>query len=233
MVTIVVYVEGGILEGNENARTMSNSNALREELNRFMSKALNYDDIRIIVKTSAGYKNATKFFINDASELKYLYVDLDRRPEFRNSWFDDIEKENIRIPDIDKKRVFFWIQEMEAWFLKQPQAIEKWAEYEQFETRKKNLSPISEEKAIKGKDIERLQHKPSLVLSNILKSRYLSNNLDKNNKRRKLIYGKIEHSLGIISQLDEIDLLSKDSEFSSFISSVKNSVKHPKTTSSL
>lgn len=220
MVTVVVYAEGGILGGNDNARTISNSNALREELNRFMSKSLNLDDIRIVVRTSAGYKNAAKFFMNDSSDSKYLYVDLDRKPELRDSWFDDIEKDGILIPESDKGRVYFWIQEMEAWFLKQPQAIEKWAEEENFEKKRADMPPIGEDASIKNKDIERLAHKPSLILANLLKKRYLSNDLDKDNKRKKLIYGKLAHAPGIIAHLDNIDLQMKDAEFSSFISSV-------------
>lgn len=220
MVEIVVYVEGGVLDSkkdNKDALTMSNTNALREELNRFFSRALDYDDIRIIVRISAGYKNAAKFFINEESNSKYLYVDLDRKPEFRDSWFEDIEREGIVINESDKSRVFFWIQEMEAWFLKQPQAIERWADDEQFELRKKDAEPIGFERSIYGKDIERLQHKPSYILANILKSRYLSNELDKNGKRKKLIYGKLKHSPGLISQLDEEDLKLKDSELISFL----------------
>lgn len=225
MVTIVVYAEGGVIGGTEDARTISNSNALREELNRFMSKALNYDEIRIVVKASAGYKNAAKFFINESSDQKYLYVDLDRKPEDRDGWFEDLAEENITIPDTAKARVFFWIQEMEAWFLKQPKAIERWAEEEQFENKKSDLDPISEEKSIKDKDIERLQHKPSVILSNILRNRYLSNERDKNNKRKKFVYGKLAHAPGIISHLDEVDLQAKDTELTSFLSSVKNSIK--------
>ena len=36
-----VYVEGGIVNGNVDATTNNNSEALREELNRFMQRALN------------------------------------------------------------------------------------------------------------------------------------------------------------------------------------------------
>ena len=36
-----VYVEGGVIAGNVDATTSNNSEALREELNRFMQRALN------------------------------------------------------------------------------------------------------------------------------------------------------------------------------------------------
>lgn len=225
MVTIMVYAEGGIVSGNDNARTISNSAALREELNRFLSGVLDYDEIRIVVKTSAGYKNAALSYIRESSDMKCLYVDLDRKPECRNDWFDDLDSEDIVIPQADRQYVFFWIQEMEAWFLKQPDAIERWAQDEQFELMKQNLQPISEEEAIKGKDIERLQHKPSYVLANILRGRYYSNELDKNNKRKKLHYGKLAHAPGIISHLDGNDLKAKDAELSAFVSAIKTCIQ--------
>ena len=51
-----VYVEGGVINGNVDATTSNNSEALREELNRFMQRALNRDDISIVVKKCSGYK---------------------------------------------------------------------------------------------------------------------------------------------------------------------------------
>ena len=44
-----VYVEGGVIAGNVDATTSNNSEALREELNRFMQRALNREDISIVV----------------------------------------------------------------------------------------------------------------------------------------------------------------------------------------
>ena len=45
-----VYVEGGVINDNVNATTINNSEALREELNRFMQRALNRNDISIDLK---------------------------------------------------------------------------------------------------------------------------------------------------------------------------------------
>ena len=70
-----VYVEGGVINGNVDATTINNSEALREELNRFMQRALNRDDISIVVKKCSGYKEAAKQFINAAdNEENYLYT---------------------------------------------------------------------------------------------------------------------------------------------------------------
>ena len=83
-----VYVEGGIINGNVDATTNNNSEALREELNRFIQRALNRNDISIVVKKCSGYKEAAKQFIKATDkEENYLYVDLDRKPEMRDEWF--------------------------------------------------------------------------------------------------------------------------------------------------
>ncbi|MDE6768662.1 MAG: DUF4276 family protein [Muribaculaceae bacterium] len=216
----MVYAEGGTLDVNSNATTMNNVAALREELNRFMAEALGRDDIRIIVKLGGGYKNTAKEFAASPNETAYLYVDLDRLPEKRNEWFLDIAKDGIKISDKDKERVFFWVQEMEAWFLKQPQAIEAWAEEEDFPRKTGSAQPLSEHKSIKGRDIERLQQKPSVILNTILRQTYLSNELNKNNKQIDLRYGKLAHAPGIISHLSPKDLTKIDRELQAFITKV-------------
>lgn len=214
---IIVYAEGGILNGNNNAATMGNNAALREELNRFMSEALQTDDIQVVVKTSAGYKSAAAIFVNSQDLQKFLYVDLDRKPELREDWFTDIDNEGITIEDDLKDRVFFWIQEMEAWFLKQPEALEEWAADEGFERKTKFEAHLSEHPAIKNKDIERLQHKPSRVLADMLKQTFNSSELDKRNRPIAVKYGKLKHAPGILSHLDVEDLISKDLELQNFI----------------
>lgn len=94
-----VYVEGGVINGNVDASTNNNSEVLREELNRFMQRALHRDDISIVVKKCSGYKEAAKQFINATGEEEnYLYVDLDRMPELRDEWFKSLTEDGIVMP---------------------------------------------------------------------------------------------------------------------------------------
>ena len=71
---------------------------------------------------SAGRRLAAKVF-KDAPNDVFLYTDLDREPEKKAEWFVRMETENPNEPIIftqDKaERIFFMIQEMEAWLLKQ------------------------------------------------------------------------------------------------------------------
>ena len=222
-----VYVEGGVISSNVDTTTHNNSEALREELNRFMQRALNRNDISIVVKKCSGYKEAAKQFIDATdSEDNYLYVDLDRKPELRNKWFESLKSDKIDMPDDKAEHVSFWIQEMEAWFLKQPEAIESWADEENYMHKAGQDRPLAEHPSIKGKNIEHLQQKASYVLSVILRQVFAPQDKIKKSasgKARELKYGKLRHAPGIIAHLSPADLISKDNELKSFCAKVAES----------
>ena len=223
-----IYIEGGIMSGNNDATTIANSEALREELNRFMQRTFNRNDISIIVKKCASYKMAAKEFIkgiNNNTE-SYLYVDLDRVPELKMQWFQSLKDDGIDFPADKIDHVCFWIQEMESWFLKQPQAIEDWAADEGFKHKSNKLDPIAEHASIKGKDIEHLHQKASDILKVIF--RQIFEPIDKNKvsssgKIRDVKYGKLRHAPGIIAHLNPIALMGCDNEFSTFYNKVNTS----------
>lgn len=220
-----VFVEGGVINGNIDATTSNNSEALREELNRFMQRALGRDDISIVVKKCSGYKEALKEFIK-ATDDSYLYVDLDRKPELRDEWFSSLLDDGIEIPQKKTDHISFWIQEMEAWFLKQPEAIELWADDESLIHKPGQNLPLSEHPSIKNKDIEHLQHKASFLIGVILRQVYAPQEKVKKSasgKVRDLKYGKLRHAPGIIAHLNPVDLISKDIELKSFCEKVQKS----------
>ena len=222
-----VYVEGGVINGNVDATTNNNSEALREELNRFMSRALNRDDISIVVKKCSGYKEAAKQFINATGDEKnYLYIDLDRKPELREEWFKSLSDDVIEMSPDKTDHVSFWIQEMEAWFLKQPEAIELWAKDENLIRRPGQDYPLADHPSIKNKDIEHLQQKASFLMGVILRQVFAPQEKMKKSasgKLRNIKYGKLRHAPGIIAHLNPNDLIYKDRELKSFCEKVLNS----------
>lgn len=219
-----VYVEGGVISGNVDATTINNSEALREELNRFMQRALNRSDISIVVKKCSGYKEAAKQFVNaNNSTESYLYVDLDRKPELRDEWFKSLSDDGIKMTHDKADRVSFWIQEMEAWFLKQPKAIELWAEDENLLRKPGQNRSLAEHPSIKDKDIEHLQQKASFLLGVILRQVFAPKEKVKKSatgKSRELKYGKLRHAPGIIAHLNPADLILKDNELKCFCEKV-------------
>lgn len=223
---VYVYVEGGIINGNVDASTNNYSEALREELNRFMQRALHREDISIVVKKCSGYKEAARQYINATGEEEnYLYVDLDRKPELKKEWFKSLAEDGIVMPQEKTDHVSFWIQEMESWFLKQPQAIELWAEEEGLTRKKGQDVPLSEHPSIKDKDIEHLQQKASYIMGVILRQVFAPQEKAKKStsgKVRDLKYGKLRHAPGIIAHLNPLDLISKDRELESFCEKVQS-----------
>lgn len=223
---IRILVEGGIISPNptlspaSNGMIAQNSAQLRQSLNEFFSSLFRRNDIEIKVTVASGKNEAYKQFVSKQVD-DYFYVDLDRKPINRNDWFLEMDKVIAASPQ-RKSEVFFWIQEMEAWFLKQPSALNKWTDNENI-LRVGDID-LANDSQIIGKtpsQIENMQHKPSRVLSTIFKRHLI---IRKNGKDRTLVYGKLRHAPGIIRFLDPQDLMLKDNELANFYQQVTSNV---------
>lgn len=217
MVEISILAEGGVFNTNVEAATIDNSNALRQSLHEIFSKALERDDVSISVFMNAGRRSAAKAFRDSESKV-FLYTDLDRSPENRADWFVQMRTENKNEPIIfseeKAKLIFFMIQEMEAWILKQPNAVELWANKEGYK-HFPNFGNVASHRLIAGKDIEHISD-PSDKLSDIIKQTFQSNVLRKNGKPKGVSYGKLKNAPDILQYLDVSLLLIQDSELSRF-----------------
>lgn len=213
MVNLNIIVEGGTLDPNSSEETFNNVETLRESLNKLFSRLLKRDDISIRVDMGAGYRNSANRFVKNPDD-HYLYVDSDDADT--NKWFDRLGDADpakaIVIPAETKDKVFFMIQEMEAWFLKQPECLERWGESKSF-VRTKNETAIASDNLIAGKDIESLS-KPSKIVG-VIVQRYFERILP-NGKRKKVKYGKLKSAPAIIDNLDEQALVSVDKELYRF-----------------
>lgn len=222
---IRIIIEGGALPNKNDTtdektiQTYDGSEVLREELKKFFTKALGVSDISVIVSYEGSNKNAAKVFVAQPEE-DYLYTDLDDIPENRTEWFTKMEQDGIIIQDERKQNVFFWIQEMEAWFLKQPKCIEAWAAVRSIEIKKS----IDSDTLIAGKDIEHLIQKPSDVMKIIFRRDLKSNKKGKDKKPQKVTYGKLRDAPRLIPYLDPQVLITQDNELKAFVDSVKNKV---------
>lgn len=210
MVKLNLIVEGGVYTGNVSAETANNAEALRESFHKFFTRLLNRTDIEITIYMGTGYRNAAKRFIEDSS-ISGFYVDSDVPPESIDSWYDKLKNEEhpektIVIPEEKKKAVFFMIQEMEAWFLKQTPCLEKWAEKEGY--KKKDASNIADHSLIRGKNIEKIS-KPSEKLKIIMR-RFFEKN------KKSATYGKLKTAPGILDEVNAAELKSNDTELQRF-----------------
>lgn len=222
---IRIIVEGGALPDKNSTvdagtvNTYDGSEVLREELKKFFIKVLGISDISIIVTYEGSNKNAAKVFISQPDE-DYLYTDLDDVPEKRDEWFSKMENDGIVIPEERQNDVFFWIQEMEAWFLKQPQCIEAWATVRKIEIK----TPIASDPLIAGKDIEHLVHKPSEVMKVIFRRDLKNTKKGKDGKPQKIVYGKLRVAPRLIPYLNPQELKEQDKELQLFVNSVNRKV---------
>jgi hypothetical protein len=148
-----------------------------------------------------------------------VIIDLDDKKENIPKWFCRLETEKpqkpIIIPDSKKQDVFFMIQEMEAWILKQPNSIEKWGKANGY-LRLDPTNTINNHPLIMDKNIESIK-KPSNVLYNIIKHFFQK---EYNGKKKKIQYGKLKSAPGLLDQLDVNTLLKSDSELQRFYKSI-------------
>ena len=212
MVRLNLIVEGGVYTDNVSAETASNVESLRQSLHKFFNRVLRRDDIEITIFMGAGYRNAAKQFVEENS-LMGLFVDSDSPAKTKHLWFERLintehPEMTIIIPEEKKKHVFFMVQEMEAWFLKQPECLSRWAEMEGY-SRKDAKLDISEHSLIKGKDIESIS-KPSEKLSLLMKRFFF-----KETKAAK--YGKLKNAPLLLDSLNVDSLIALDLELQRFV----------------
>ena len=212
MVEIRIIVEGGGQSGPSDVVTANNTESLRQSLNSFFARVLNRNDVSISI--GYGYRNAAKRFVEDDS-YNSLFVDSDSPKEKIMDWFEKLKTENpnrpIVIPFERQSDVFFMVQEMEAWFLKQPECFEKWAEKEEYE--KRTLELIENHTLIHGKNIEDLK-KPSEITKILLK--HFFEKKIPGGKRKLASYGKLKTAPILLDCLDVKRLLECDSELKRF-----------------
>ncbi len=150
---------------------------------------------------------------------KYLFVDSDCPPAEKYDWFKTLVNEvnpdkTIVIPQEKQPYVFFMVQEMEAWFLKQADDIlPRWAENNGY-SRKRPDERISEHSTIRNRNIEELGN-PSEKLAFLMKVYFF-----KGDKPAK--YRKLKTASELLDLLDAPKLISKDEELQRFIAIVKS-----------
>lgn len=144
-----------------------------------------------------------------------LFVDSDCPNNRLETFFTKLKEDvnnPIIIPDDKRKNVFFMIQEMEAWFLKQPECFDKWAEKDGYTRRTAEL--ICEHSLIHDKNIEEIE-KPSNVVKDLLRHFFEMKTSDK--KKRKLAkYGKLKTAPLLLDCLDVCELEKEDFELCRF-----------------
>jgi Domain of unknown function (DUF4276) len=190
MVTVKIVIEGGIVpHKNDASQTIDNSEKLRESFHKLFRQAVDPESFDLEIEMGAGIANTCNLFKRQIkSRPCTMLIDLDRT----------IDKKQERLNDLGLTEyaafVFFMVQEMEAWILSQPEAIEKGM---QFLNRKNPGKKISDDPIFSKNPIE-IVH-PSDKLNTVLGRFFYHKN---QNKKKKKKYGKIKDAPLFIKELD-------------------------------
>ncbi|MBC8385573.1 MAG: DUF4276 family protein [Candidatus Cloacimonetes bacterium] len=185
MVKKILFIEGTKDDTNGN---------LREGFHKLLEQKLKGNMPRI--KMANGISEAIKTFIHNStsknlSEFSHLLIDLDDYESRKQNKIDE-----YRLNDYSDC-VFFMIQEMEAWFLSQPNILDDFYG--------ENIS-----QKITAKDFKEFE-KPA---------EYLKNLTGKNLKRRK--YHKVKHGVELLKMLNASELETSSDEFRKLIEQLED-----------
>jgi len=175
----LLIIEGGAERKNGN---------LRAGFYQLLAKEVPETDLPRIIMGNSQKESIKK--IHNSPSGKSLLVDLDHPSDYQNTFLNKMNLTN------DKAVVFFMIQEMEAWFISQPNVLKSYYPDIDF-TQFGDKNP---------KDII----KPSLELETI--TRY--------SKSRK--YHKIKHAVELLPLLDTDKLKQDFSDFKQLVTALKN-----------
>lgn len=211
MVKLNLIFEGGIYTNNVSVDTSTNMESLRQSVHQFFSRLLNTEEVDIVLYLGCGYRNAVKKFIKD-KDNSVLFVDSDCSRDLVSQWYDRLINDanpdkSILIPDDKKANVFFMVQEMEAWFLKQPDVLVRWANVQKYK-RKHSEESIKDHSLIRNKDVEDIA-KPSEKLNQIIKHFFSKG-------KKGVRYGKLKSAPEILDCLDTLRLIDVDEDLLRF-----------------
>lgn len=179
MVRKILFIEGTKDDRNGN---------LREGFHKLLEQKLKGNMPRI--KMGNGVIEAKKTFISNfsnknLSEYSFLLIDLDDCESNKNKKIDEYQLNDY------SSYIFFMIQEMEAWFLSQPNILDDFYN--------DNIS-----QKVTDKNYKEFEDP----------AEYLQK-LTKNSKRKK--YHKVKHGVELLKRLNAHDLANNSTEFKELI----------------
>ena len=179
--------EGGAHPNDRpNVETADNSERLRQAFSKLLNSGLKNEKVRIVAAPMHSNRNL-KTVASNWSQGEYILIDLDA-PESHKPTFI----ENQKLAAL-QDHVFFMVQEMEAWILSQPEAIDR-----VFAHLKSANTPIADEEALQ------VGH-PSLIVKpyeklHIILGRHFE--YEKAGRKKKQKYGKLKDGPALIEGLD-------------------------------
>jgi len=161
MVNITIYIEG-VQSENTTVLTVDNSAIFRENFHKLFSQKLFSAEFNLIIRPFETITQAGKMLkdIETRGINAVILIDLDAPKEKRYKRLE-------RYRSFDTSKIFFMIQEMEAWILSQVDKIEEFGKNEGL-IRKRTDEDMKNNSLIKNYHPEQID-KPSQKLDTILR----------------------------------------------------------------
>ncbi|MEM0993068.1 MAG: DUF4276 family protein [Bacteroidota bacterium] len=174
-----------IIEGSASTATGDLKNGFSALLRNVIDQ-----DMPKIFMGNGKFQAIKRFKKHKKADFCFLLIDLDKDEEFKEE-----ELKNLKL-DQYKDWVFFMVQEVEAWFISQPEVLDHYYQ-----------TPISSK--LPKKRTQQIK-KPSDILKSITK------------KTKKGTYNKKEHAIALLKILDAQQLRTDFEEFDRLIEKILN-----------
>ncbi len=209
---ISIIVEGGVLPHKNIAeQSLVDTTKLEEGFYRLFGQAIPEKNlhIQVDIKMGSGRNKARDIFKErlNKKENTHLLIDLEGRKNKRTEQLEGLELVN------EKDLVFFMVEKMEAWFLSQPDKIEKYCE----DLLKNKQTLVADE--IK-KPADEIIH-PDNVLKTILKRHSYEEKRGKQVKRR---YKKLKDGAALLQLLDLEKLQDDFEDVKRLVEAIQNKI---------
>lgn len=221
MVDIRIVIEGGIVPHiNDSAATINNSEKLRESFHKLFSQIINPESFNLIIEMKGGFEQAIMSFkeYSKLDQKTSILIDLDGVSSSKQDKIVDLKIENLA------ERVFFMIQEMEAWILSQPESIEK--AYKNRYNRQRVKINLEQEIRKLYRDHPEEILEPSVKLKVLLGRYYVEM---KGNRKKDKKYGKLKDAPMLIENLDINKLIRTFDDVNSLINHIQRYSTEPNT----
>lgn len=196
MVRVTIYVEGGTPNNTPAAQTVDNSSVFRENFHYLFKQHFDETAFELIV-LSIGSISQAKLHLQHILENEIegvLLLDLDAEKTQKNTRLE-------RYAPLNTSRIYFMVQEMEAWILSQPDKLELFASSEGL-IRKKVGASIAENSLLKHHHPEDIS-KPAEKLNTLFRQYYSIERITRGKKKKKpKAYSKTKDGPRLIGLLE-------------------------------
>jgi hypothetical protein len=213
MVRITIYIEGSTTLPHDSAEVqiVDNSAFFRESFSKLFAKKINPAAIDLVIQPIGPITQAEKYLqkIEKDKIDGVLLIDLDAPKS-------EISNRKKSYEPLDTSKIFFMIQEMEAWIISQISCLELYAKQEGY-IRKREGEDISDNSLIKNRNPEEIS-KPSAVLDTLFRQ-YFDTQSSKGGvvRYKGKRYSKAKDSPNLISLLDMNSLISSFTDVAALV----------------